>query len=282
MITYIGILFIISISAIDRLVVTHYWRSFMEILFTATFVLIYGLLIGSFLNVCIYRIPLGRTVVKGRSFCPSCGALIPWYLNIPVFSYLFLGGRCKSCKAPISLLYPAVELLNGMLYLALWVRFGLSPEFCFLAVLFSVLIIIALIDIRYQIIPNGLILILLCTGIAFAIYLYFSGSQPWYFSLIGSIAASLPLFLLGLIYKDGMGGGDIKLMAVAGLFAGWQLILLALFISAIYAGIYAIYLFLNKKGTLKTVLPFGPFLAAGIMTSVLCGNWILISYLSLF
>lgn len=246
------------------------------------FVFIYGLLIGSFLNVCIYRIPLKITIVKGRSHCPHCGALIPWYLNIPLFSFLFLKGRCRSCKAPISLRYPAVEFLSGILFLLVWFTYGLNWESLFVIILFSILVIISFIDIDLQIIPDRFIVILFALAAIHAIYQCLFFSVRWYSWIIGFFAASAFLLILGLIIPDSIGGGDIKLMAAAGLFIGPKLILLALFISALYALIPALFLMIQKKGSLKTALPFGPFLSLGIITSVLFGEKLLMWYLSLF
>ena len=245
------------------------------------FIFLYGLLIGSFLNVCIYRIPLEITVVKGRSYCPSCHALIPWTCNIPLFSYLFLKGRCKDCGNKISLIYPAVELLNALLYVAVFLVFGWTVESLFVAILFSVLIIISFIDLAHQIIPDGLVLILLVVGLVHSAYQIFSLGTPWHLWVIGFFAASLPLFLLAMIVPGGMGGGDIKLMAVAGLFTGWKLILLSLFIGALYGAIVSIFVIVRKKGSMKTVLPFGPMLALGIVTCMLFGEQILAWYFNL-
>ncbi len=248
----------------------------------AVIIFLYGLLIGSFLNVCIYRIPLGKTIVKGRSYCPHCDALIPWYLNIPLFSFLFLKGRCQKCKAPISLRYPAVELLTGILFLIVWFTYGFNWESLFVIILFSILVIISFIDIDLQIIPDRFIIILFVLGFMHAVYQTAYLNAHWYIWIIGFFSASLILFILGLIIPDSIGGGDIKLMAAAGLFTGPKLILTALFIGAIYALILSIFLIAKKKGSMKTVIPFGPFLSLGIITSVIFGERILNWYLSLF
>ena len=133
-------------------------------------IFIYGLLIGSFLNVCIYRIPIGKTIVKGRSYCPFCNSLIPWYCNIPLFSYIFLKGRCKYCGEKISVVYPVVELLNALLYLLIWQVYGLTVTAVLAAVFFSILLVISFIDLRYWIIPDGLLLAILALGSINAIY----------------------------------------------------------------------------------------------------------------
>ncbi|HHU16666.1 MAG TPA: prepilin peptidase [Clostridiales bacterium] len=245
-------------------------------------VFILGLLTGSFLNVCIYRIPLGKNFVKGRSHCTSCNALIPWYCNIPLLSYIFLKGKCKYCEKKISFVYPTVELLNALLYLAALYVYGLTLQALFIAILFSVLIIIAFIDFKHLIIPDGLVVFILILSIVNAVYMVIAHGEPWYTFVIGFFAASVPLFVLGLIYPDGMGGGDIKLMAAVGLFMGWKLILLSLFIGAIYGGIVSLFIIIGKKGSMKTAIPFGPMLSLGIVTCTLFGEKIISWYLSLF
>jgi leader peptidase (prepilin peptidase)/N-methyltransferase len=245
-------------------------------------VFILGLLIGSFLNVCIYRIPLQKTVVRGRSYCTACNSLIPWYCNIPLLSYLFLKGRCKNCGESISVIYPVVELLNAVLYLLIWKTFGLGITALLLAVLFSVLIVISFIDLKHQIIPDGLVLVILIFGIVNGLYQTLAEGAPWYTWVIGFFAASVPLLTLGLIYSDGMGGGDIKLMAAAGLFLGWKLILLSLFLGALYGLFVSVYIILVKKGSRKSIMPFGPMLSLGMITAALAGNQIIAWYFSLF
>jgi len=248
----------------------------------SVFVFLYGLIIGSFLNVCIYRIPIGKTIVKGRSYCPNCNALIPWYLNIPLLSFLLLKGRCKFCNARISKRYLLVESLTGILYLAVWFTFGFTYESIFIAVLLSILIIISFIDYDTQTIPDGLVLLILALGIIHGGYQSICLGTPWYIWAIGFFAASLPLFILSLIIANSMGGGDIKLMAAAGLFIGWKLILLSLFIGSIYGAIYSAFILIGRKGNMKTAIPFGPYLSMGITTAVLFGekliSWYLISF----
>jgi leader peptidase (prepilin peptidase)/N-methyltransferase len=199
-----------------------------------------------------------------------------------LFSYLFLRGRCKDCGEKISLIYPAVELLNAVLYLLVWQAYGLTVTSLFIAVLFSILIVFSFIDLKHQIIPDGLVLIILILGIANGFYQTLTSGTPWYNWMIGFFAASVPLLILGLIYTDGMGGGDIKLMAAAGLFMGWKLILLSLFIGALYGGLVSIFIILAKKGSMKSAVPFGPMLSLGMITCILAGNQLIDWYLSLF
>ena len=248
------------------------------ILFSALVILL-GLMIGSFLNVCIYRIPLGRTIVKGRSYCPSCGKLIPWYCNIPVFSYLALLGRCKYCREPISPIYPAVELLNALLTYGAFLHFGYNMSAILAAAFFSCLIVISFIDLRHQIIPDGLVIFILIPGILNAVYQTVILFEPWHPFVIGILAASLPLFLLGLVFPDSLGGGDVKLMAAAGLFLGWKLILLALFLGNFLALFYVIILLIQGKFNRSNPIPFGPFLSAGMVIALLAGDRLIEIYL---
>lgn len=253
----------------------------MQSLFAPLFIAIYGLAVGSFLNVCIYRIPLNQSVARGRSYCPRCGSGIPWYRNIPLLSYLLLKGRCRDCKEPISAIYPVVESLNALLWLLAWFRFGSTPEALLAAALASLLLVVALIDFRHQIIPDGLVLFLLLLGGGNALYGILVLQQPWSLWAIGFFAASLPLYGMGLLYPEGMGGGDIKLMAAAGLFLGWKNILLALFLGALYALPYAAVLLLRGNSARHTSIPFGPFLSLGILTALFAGDLIIALYLSL-
>ena len=249
---------------------------------TGIFVFLFGLLAGSFLNVCIYRIPLGRTIVRGRSYCPACEALIPWYCNVPLVSWLALRGRCKDCGAAIPKIYPAVEFLGGLLFLLAWLRFGLTPVALLSALVFSALLVLSVIDYRIQIIPDGIVLFLAAAGLVRALLGIFTEGAPWHLYAIGVLAAALPLFLLSLFYEDGVGGGDIKLLAAVGLFTGWKLILLALFLGALYGLLYAGFLLLRKQAVgRKTAIPFGPFLSLGIATSILVGDRLLVWYFSL-
>lgn len=242
-------------------------------------IIILGLLIGSFLNVCIYRIPLDRTIVKGRSYCPSCGNLIPWYLNIPVLSYFILRGRCKTCGEPISPLYPMVEILNALLTYIAFLTSGFSVTAILVAAFFSILLVISFIDLQHQIIPDGLVISILVLGILHVFYQIFIYNEHWNTFVIGILAASLPLFLLGLIFPDSLGGGDVKLMAAAGLFLGWKLILLALFLGNFLALFYVIALFILGKFNRSTPIPFGPFLSLGMICSLIFGNQLIEFYL---
>ncbi len=245
------------------------------------FVIVVGLLVGSFLNVCIYRIPLGKTIVKGRSYCPKCGSLIRWYQNIPLVSYIFLKGRCSNCGEPISLRYPLIEFLTSVLFAIAFLRYGLSAESIFAMALFSALLVISLIDLDHMIIPDGLVIFIAVISIVRGIIYVMQGQMPWYMPVSGFFAASVPLLLLSLLISDSLGGGDLKLMAVAGIYGGPKLILMALFIGAVYGAFYTVPLLIRGKAGRKTQIPFGPFLSLGIATAFLFGESLWTIYMSL-
>ncbi|MGE4282259.1 MAG: A24 family peptidase [Clostridia bacterium] len=236
------------------------------------FVLILGLVIGSFLNVCIYRIPLKQSIVTTPSHCTACGKRIKWYDLIPVLSYLLLGRKCRFCKQKISIRYMQVELLNAAAYLWVYSIYGLSVQFFALSFLSSCLVVISFIDFEIQIIPNGIILLMLVIGLMMP---HFNRNITYMDAVLGFFAASVPLLLTAILSKGGMGGGDIKLMAVAGLFLGWNQILLALVIGAVIGSVIGIALILLKRIQRRDMIPFGPFLAAGIFIAMLYGQQIL-------
>lgn len=250
----------------------------MDILI-ASFVFVFGLLVGSFLNICIYRMPKKESIVFGRSHCTTCSVEIKNHDLIPVFSYLILGGKCRNCKSKISIKYLVVELLNAFLYLLTFIFFKFSADFFIYAVLMSILIIISLIDYEIKIIPNILILFILFIGI---LSIFFSPQLFWYERIIGFFAASLPFLLASIISRGGMGGGDIKLMAVCGLILGWKLILISLFIGCILGTIYG-FIARKKNGSfLKASIPFGPFLSTAMVISIFFGNPLILWYTSSF
>ncbi|MFT9056934.1 MAG: prepilin peptidase [Ethanoligenens sp.] len=246
------------------------------------FIVIFGLVFGSFLNVCIYRIPLGESFATGRSHCMACGHELRAPDLIPVFSYLFLHGKCRYCGAKISVQYPLIELMNAFLYLALYLRCGWHPIFFFYAAYGSALIVTALIDIKTQIIPNGLVLFV---GAVSVIGLFFLPEKPigWRLlnGLLGLLAGGLPLYAAALLSKGGMGLGDVKLAAACGLLLGWQNTLLALFFAVVSAGIFAGFLVIMRKRKMQSAIAFGPFLSMGFGIALLCGSTIITWYLHL-
>lgn len=248
----------------------------LEILLYAT-VFIYGIVIGSFLNVCILRIPLKESIAKERSHCMKCGYQLAWYDLVPLFSYIFLGGKCRKCKSHISLQYPLVEALNGVLYVLIFLVNGWSIDSVIYCLLTSALIVLSVIDFRTYEIPEGINLFILALGL---IHLVFHLGD-WLEYGIGLLAVSGFIFLLIVITKGAaMGGGDMKLMAGAGLLLGWKLSIVAFLFGCIFGSI--IHPIRMKLSGEDNRLAFGPYLAAGIFVAALWGNQFLNWYLGSF
>jgi leader peptidase (prepilin peptidase)/N-methyltransferase len=242
------------------------------------FVFAFGAVWGSFLNVLVYRLPRKIGFVKGFSFCPSCEhRLYPKDL-VPLFSYVFLRGKCRYCAARISARYPLVETVSGAACLLCYLAFGLPVSVLYFAV-FAILLCITLIDADTQEIPDSLNLAILICGIA-AIWLDAGVTLPSRF--IGIVAVSLPLFLFALLISGAFGMGDVKLMAAAGFLLGWQHALLAFFIAVLIGGAYGVVVLATRKKGRKDHFAFGPCLAVGIFASLCAGTKLLSWYFSLF
>ena len=250
-------------------------------------IFILGITIGSFLNVCIYRLPLQKSIVTSPSACPSCGHRLGVLDLVPIFSYLFLGGKCRYCKAKISAQYPLIEALNGVLYTLLYIRFGLVWPLLVYMALVSLLIVISMIDIRQMEIPNGLVIAGLVLGvIQLAASVFTPHFEAWYSYVIGFFAGGLPLLLIALfctyvLKRDAMGGGDIKLMAFIGLIIGWQLTITAYIIGIFTGAIIGVVMMSTGKKKRTDAIPFGPFLSLGAILSVFFGYAIIHWYLGL-
>lgn len=263
------------------------WTVIMQIIISV-FVFLFGLCIGSFSNVLIYRMPLGINFAKGSSFCPKCEHELKWYDLFPLFSFLFLGGRCRYCKAKISPQYPVVEAVTGLLYLAAYwflCEGELRLSFLGFAAATTALIVIAFIDFKHQIIPDSMWITVLIGGvIVYADEIVRDGFniKSLVNRLIGFFCVSIFLLLIGMLYKGGMGGGDIKLMAAAGFLLGWQNIILALMAGALIGVIYLGITRSLKKGDMKKAVPFGPHLAAGIFVAMYFGTPVLNWYTGLW
>lgn len=239
-------------------------------------IFIFGITIGSFLNVCIYRIPLGESIVMATSHCMTCGRKLKWYDMVPVFSWLVLGGKCRNCKSKISVQYPIIEGVNGILYVMICAVNGLewsSVIYCFMA---SALLVLSIIDWRTYEIPFGINVFLFVLGVAMTILDRGNLAEH----LIGMICVS---GLLGILYLltggRAIGGGDIKLMFACGLILGWKLILLAFFLGCIIGSVVHIIRMSVKKA--GRMLAMGPYLSAGILLAALWGNAWINWYLSL-
>lgn len=240
-------------------------------------IFLYGITIGSFLNVCIYRIPKKENIVTTRSHCMQCGYQLKWYDLIPVFSYLFLLGTCRSCKAKLSIQYPLVELVNGMLYVWIFAVHGMNVESLLYCLCASALIVITMIDWRYYEIPVGLNYWIAILGV---IHLILNRSQVVTY-VLGFISVSGFLLVLYWVTKGkGIGGGDIKLMAVCGLLLGLPGIILAFVMGCILGSV--IHIARMKIGGESKVLAFGPYLSMGVVLTILYQAPILNWYLGLY
>lgn len=250
------------------------------------FVAAVGLLIGSFLNVCIYRIPRGLSIVFPASHCTSCDTPISPWDNIPVISYMLLGGKCRKCAAGISYRYPLVEALNAFLYCALLWRYGLGWPALLYGVLVSSLIVITFIDLDFQIIPDRITLTGIPIGLVAGSFLLpdpFLRADLLGFisSLAGFLAGGGFFYLVAVLSRGGMGGGDIKLMAMIGGLMGWKAVLLTTFLGSLSGSVIGIFLMVFKGKGRKTKVPFGPFLALGALVTLFFAQEILLWYLSL-
>lgn len=247
------------------------------------FALIFGMVVGSFLNVCIYRMPKNESVVFPPSHCQNCNYQIRWYDNIPLLSYLVLRGKCRGCATPISLQYPLVELLNGVLTFLLFLRFGLTPVFAALFLFCSALVVITFIDLEHQIIPDEISL----SGIVIGFVLsFFLKGHSWQNALLGIVLGGGSLLLVAYLYqfltgKDGMGGGDIKLLAMMGAFLGWKAIPFIIFASSLVGSIVGISIMTLQKKDSKLAIPFGPYLAFGAILYIFYGKLLIRWYLGL-
>lgn len=236
-----------------------------------------GLIVGSFANVCIYRLPRGKSVVWPSSRCPSCQTpLKPWD-NIPVLSYLMLRGKCRACGEPISARYPLVEAANGLLYPAALYRYGTTPATLFYFLFLSAMVVITFIDLDFQIIPDEITLPGIPVGIL-AGWLFLP--DPFYrvadmgiaISLTGAVTGFALYYAIAFLSRGGMGGGDIKLMTMAGAVLGWKGVLLTTFLASFLGSAVGIYLVIFKGKGRKSKIPFGPFLAAGALFSLFYGQ----------
>jgi leader peptidase (prepilin peptidase) / N-methyltransferase len=239
------------------------------------FAFLFGLAVGSFLNVCIYRIPIKKSIVSPPSSCPKCGAAIRFYDNIPVLSYVLLLGRCRHCRTPISFRYPLVELITGLLSAALFIRFGLALTTVFLFLFTAALIAIAFIDLQHKIIPDVISLPGILLGLVFSFFPS-AGISPLE-ALIGVVGGGGFLFLVGTAFekvtgREGMGGGDVKLLAMIGAWMGWKALPFIILISALSGAVIGgVSLAVSGQGV-RSRIPFGPFLALGALVFLFFGD----------
>lgn len=246
-------------------------------------VFLIGAVLGSFLNVCIYRIPLEQSIISPGSRCMSCGSRVCWFDNIPILSWFLLWGRCRDCGVGFSIRYPLIELLTACLFLLLFLRFGLSLSFVIYALLVSALVVVAFIDFDHQIIPDEISL----PGIGLGFLSSFFLPEPgWLLSLAGIIAGWGSLALVFYCYlwltgREGMGGGDAKLLAMLGAFLGLKAVPFIIFTSSLAGTLAGLTIMtLQRKGR-HLAIPFGPYLVFGAILYIFYGPWLINWYLRL-
>jgi len=250
---------------------------------TELLIFIFGLCIGSFLNVCIYRLPQSKSIVHPRSMCPNCGALIHFYDNIPILSYIILRGKCRQCKAPISLRYPIIEFTSGLFAAGVFIKYGITFEAVIYYAFIAALLVITFIDIDHQIIPDVITL----PGIpVFFIAGFALPDITVVESILGIFIGGGSLFLIAWLYhllthKEGMGGGDIKLLAMMGAIIGWQGVLFTIFVASAIGTVSGLLLMLKNRKTMKLAIPFGPFLAIGGTAYIFLGPQLIAWYFNL-
>ena len=231
-----------------------------------------GACLGSFANVCIYRLPKTKQIISGRSFCPKCKKKISWYDNLPIISFLFLSGKCRKCKKVIPLRYLIVELITGISFLLIYLNFEKFYTITFLSILSLILIMIFFIDLENFIIPDSLNFIIMGLALLKNFLPNFNTSLIHEInqSIIGGMVGYLSIWLIIYLYKtfkkiDGMGFGDAKLMAGIGLLFGWQSIPFILFVASILGLIFVVPSLIKKQKTMRTEIPFGPFIIAACL-----------------
>lgn len=246
------------------------------------FAFLFGGAVGSFLNVCIFRIPADISIVSPPSACPKCQHKIRWYENIPILSYLALRGRCSSCKTRISLRYPSIEFLTGVLFMLVLYYFGFSTATLIYWLFVAALVVLTFIDLDHQIIPDvislpGIVVGFICS--------FFIPWLPWLDSLLGIVAGGGSLLLIAWLYeklakREGMGGGDIKLLAMIGAFLGWKAVLPVIFLSSLCGTLVGVPLMLLQKEDGGFAIPFGPFLNFAALIYLFWGPGLISWYLS--
>ena len=247
--------------------------------FELAIVAVLGLLIGSFLNAVIHRVPRKQSLVSPGSRCPSCGYALLWYDNIPVVSYLILGGRCRKCRKTISIRYPIVELITAAVFVAHYFVFGWTPLLAVRLAFAASLVALFAIDLEHHLLPDVITLPGIVVGLVASLFLPPGIAE----SLIGILIGGGVLWVIGEAYfryagEEGMGGGDVKMLAMIGAFLGWKLVLVTLVLSSVAGSVLGLAIIVVKRGGMKYALPFGTFLALGALAASLIGAQIVTWY----
>jgi leader peptidase (prepilin peptidase)/N-methyltransferase len=243
----------------------------------------FGAIVGSFLNVCIHRLPRQKSIVSPGSACPSCGRSLAWYDNIPILSYAVLGGRCRACGSRIAVRYPLVEAVTALLFGLCWWQFGPGMLFVSRAVFAAALVALFAIDLEHHLLPNVITLPGIVVGFVFSLL----GPPGWLDSLLGILVGGGILFAIAELYyrarhEEGLGMGDVKMLAMIGAFLGWKLAIVTLMMASVAGSVIGLGLIAMRRGNMKYALPFGTFLALGAGLSATAGPDLLDWYLGLY
>ncbi|MDQ3347392.1 MAG: prepilin peptidase [Acidobacteriota bacterium] len=242
-----------------------------------------GLAVGSFLNVCVHRLPRGQSLVRPGSRCPQCGYELRWYDNIPVVSYLVLGGRCRACRKHIAVRYPALELATLALFLLHGAVFGWTGLLAVRLLFACAMVVLFAIDLEHHLLPDAITLPGIAAGLLFSLLL----PPGLVDALLGVLVGGGVLWLIGEAYfrysgQEGMGGGDVKMLAMIGAFLGWKLVLVTLVLSSVAGSLIGVLVIAVKRGGMKYALPYGTFLALGALAASLAGDQLINWYVSFY
>ena len=242
-----------------------------------------GLIVGSFLNVCIYRLPRRESVMWPASHCTACNRALAWYENVPVAGWLALRGRCRTCREPISAMYPIVELITGVVFAGGFLVYGLTPLLAVRLAFACAMIVLFVIDLHHRILPNSITLPGIVAGLLASVFL----PPGWLPAVIGALAGGGALFAIAEAYYrlrgvEGLGMGDVKMLAMIGAFLGWQQMLVTLILASFAGSVVGVAMIAGRRGGMKAALPFGTFLAVGAIVAAVAGDALLEWYLGFY
>jgi leader peptidase (prepilin peptidase)/N-methyltransferase len=255
----------------------------MPVGLVVTVLAVLGACVGSFLNVCIYRLPRRESLAWPGSHCTSCTHSLAWYENIPIVSWVVLRGRCRTCRAPISWMYPIVEVTTALVFVIGYLLYGLTPLAAVRVLFACALIVLFVTDLQHKILPNVITVPGIAIGFACSLFV----PPGWRDSLIGIVAGGGVLFALAEAYyrvrgQEGLGMGDVKLLGMIGAFLGWKLVLLTLVLASFAGSLAGAMMIASGRGSMKYALPFGTFLAVGALVAAIWGMPIVDWYLGFY